>query len=207
MIVDFGVSSIYILQIFVAIFIGSMLIYREMERKTFFLIIPKPISREAIILGKCLGLTATITVVSLLSTTALCILLVTKGAGLFIFPILLSVVLSILESILVIFISLLFSGITSPILSAIFTFAFFLIGHSTAILQELIRISTSHSSTVALKTIYYILPNLEKFNIRNDIIYSNFPAVKSLLFTLLYTICYGIVLFFITRSMFGDKEF
>src|SRR3989344_2547620 len=56
MIVDFGLSAIYILQIFVAIFIGSMLIYKEDERKTFFLIIPKPICREEIIIGKCVGL-------------------------------------------------------------------------------------------------------------------------------------------------------
>src|SRR6185503_13363730 len=135
MIVDFSLTAIYVLQIFVAIFIGSMLIYREIERKTFFLIIPKPIKIESIIIGKCLGLTTTTVAVTLVSTIALCGVLFLKDATQFIIPILISLLFSVFESIILILLSMLFSGITSPILSAVFTVAFFLIGHSAWIFR------------------------------------------------------------------------
>ncbi len=136
MIIDFSLTAIYLLQIFVAIFIGSMLIYKEVERKTFFLILPKPIKIEAIILGKCLGLTATTVVVTAVSTIALYAMLYFKGGHIFFVPILTSVILSTIESSLIILISILFSGMTSPILSAIYTIGFFLIGHSASIYRS-----------------------------------------------------------------------
>ena len=121
MIIDFGLTAIYLLQIFVAVFIGSMLIFKEVERKTFFLIIPKPIHREEIIIGKCLGLSMTTLAVTALSTFALCAILFLKGVHGFYLPILFAVLLSIFESVILIMVSILFSGLTSPILSAVYT--------------------------------------------------------------------------------------
>jgi Cu-processing system permease protein len=207
MIVDFGLSAIYILQIFVAIFIGSMLIFKEVERKTFFLIIPKPIHREEIIIGKCLGLTATTIAVTGLSALALCAILAMKGLHGFYIPVLISVILSLLESVVLIMVSILFSGLTSPILSAVYTTAFFLIGHSSEILRTLIAKENSLFTEYALKSAYYILPNLEKFNIRNDVVYAVLPDARGMVVTVLYACCYAIFLFFLSRAMFAKKEF
>ena len=186
MVVDFGLTAIYILQIFVAIFIGSMLIYKEIERKTFFLIIPKPIERGEIILGKCLGLSATTIAVSSISVLTLFVILALKGMHEFYFPILVAVSLSLLESALLILLSILFSGLTSPILSAVYTFAFYLIGHSTAILRELIANQSGFFSEYALKGAYYLLPNLEKFNVRNDVIFATLPDGRGIIAAVMY---------------------
>ncbi len=207
MIIDFGLTAIYILQIFVAIFIGSMLIHKEVERKTFFLIIPKPVRREEIILGKCLGLTGTTIVVTLCSTLILLFLLTIKGIHGFFLPILVSVALSILESVILILVSILFSGLTSPILSAVYTMAFFLIGHSSEILRTLIAAQTSLLSQYALKAAYYMLPNLEKFNIRNDVIFSALPDSRGIAVSVLYALCYSAFVFLLARAMFARKEF
>lgn len=207
MIVDFGLTAVYLLQIFVAIFIGSMLIYKEVERKTFFLIIPKPIRREEIILGKCLGLSATTVVVTTLTTLTLCGILFLRGIGGFYVPIILSVALSVLESTILILVSILFSGLTSPILSAVYTIAFFLVGHSSAILRSLIELQTSFFSEYALKAAYYILPNLEKFNIRNEVVYGTIPDGRGVVAAVLYALCYGVLLFLLARAMFSKKEF
>lgn len=207
MIVDFSLTAIYILQIFVAIFIGSMLIYKEVERKTFFLILPKPIRTEAIIIGKCLGLTATTVVVTTLSTAALYGILFFKGGHLFFLPILISVVLSIVESSLLILISILFSGMTSPILSAVYTIGFFLIGHSSEIYRSFMFEMAPSFRLYVLQAAYYFLPNLEKFNIRNDVIYEKIPTIQVLLLTLLYAICYAVIIFLITKINFKKKEF
>lgn len=207
MIVDFGLTAIYILQIFVAIFMGSMLIYKEIERKTFFLIIPKPIRREEIILGKCLGLLATTLVVTLLSLCVLFALLALRGVHGFYLSIMLSALLSLLEALLIILVSILLSGLTSPILSAVYTGAFFLIGHSGEMLRTLIDTNQSTFSGYALKAAYYLLPNLEKFNIRNDVVYGAFPDMHMLSLALLYALLYGSLLFLLARSMFAHKEF
>jgi ABC-type transport system involved in multi-copper enzyme maturation permease subunit len=207
MIIDFGLTAIYILQIFVAVFIGSMLIYKEVERKTFYLIIPKPIHREEIILGKCLGLTATTVVVTALSTIALFATLLFKGMSGHTSAILLSVLLSTAESVILIMVSILFSGLTSPILSAVYTTALFLIGHSSETLRSIIAAQSSEALGYILQAAYYILPNLEKFNIRNEVVYGTIPDERGIVAAVFYAVCYTIFLFFLARAMFRKKEF
>ncbi len=207
MITNFSLTVIYLLQMFVAIFVGSMLMYKEIERRTFFLIIPKPIKIESIILGKALGLTLTTTVVTFVSTLALYAILFIKGGNIYFVPILISLFLSILESVLVIMISILFSGMTSPILSAVYTIGFFLIGHSSEIMRYLIVTSDSTMRVFVIKVAYYLLPNLEKFNTRNDVIYEKIPSITVIVLTVLYALCYATIIFLITRLNFKKKEF
>ncbi len=207
MVVDFGVAAIYVLQIFIAIFIGSMLIYKEMERKTFYLIIPKPLRREEIIAGKCIGLSATVLTVTALSTLALFTVLFVEGVHGFYLPILLSIAYTTAESVLLILLSILFSGLTSPILSAVYTTAFYLIGHSSETLRAIIAATDSTFTKGVLQTAYYILPNLEKFNIRNEIVYGTHPDVRSIALVAIYFVCYAIFLFLLARAMLERKEF
>lgn len=207
MVVDFSITAIYILQLFIAIFIGSMLIYKEFERKTFFLIIPKPIQAESIIIGKCLGLTATTALITCISTLSLFVILFLKFDKLFFFPILVSMFFSILESVLLILLSLLFSTITSPILSALYTFGFFLIGHSSELIRTIIAQSHSHIKIYILQAAYYLLPNLEKFNLRNDVVYEKIPSLYVISLTIIYAIGYAIIIFLLTKINFKKKEF
>ena len=207
LLVDIGISAIYILQIFVAIFIGSMLIWKEVDRKSFYLIIPKPISREEIILGKCVGLLLTNLSVTAISTAVLFALFAMKGMHEFYLITLLSIAFSLLESLLLILLSILFSGLTSPILSAIYTIAFYLIGHSSEILRNLIAGAGNVIVEFLLNCAYYILPNLEKFNIRNDVVFGALPDMREVVLTIAYTAAYALFLFIIARSMFRHKEF
>lgn len=207
MIIDFGVTAIYVLQMFVAIFMGSMLIYKEVERRTFFLILPKPIASAEIIIGKCLGLTLTTVMVTLLSVVALFGILAFKGEHAFYIPILLSVFLSTLESILIILISILFSGLTSPILSAVYTVSIFLTGHSSDALRAIFVRSEYPFAQLVAKAGYYIFPNLEKFNIRNEIIYGIMPSGKLVTLTVLYAFLYSLFVFILAQIMFKRKDF
>ena len=207
MIVDFGITSIYALQMFVAIFIGSMLIYKEIERRTFFLLLPKPISRTEIVIGKCLGLTATTVLVTLLSTIALYAVLYIESGQMYFFPILLSVFLSTLEAVILILVSILFSGITSPILAAISTLAIFFVGHAGEIFRYIFMMTKSPSVEAITSAIYHLLPNLEKFNIRNDIIFGTTPSLTMVLIATLYAIAYAALLIVITQITFKKKDF
>lgn len=207
MIVDFGITAIYALQMFVAIFIGSMLIYKEIERRTFFLLLPKPITRTEIVIGKCLGLTATTILVTLLSTAALYVVLYIQSGHIYFQPILLSVFLSTLEAIILILISILFSGITSPILAAVSTIAIFFIGHAGEIFRFIFMTTKSTVVEILTQAIYYLFPNLEKFNIRNDIVYGTTPSLTMVAISTLYAIAYAALLLIITQIAFKKKDF
>lgn len=207
MIIDFSTTAIYALQIFVAIFIGSMLIYKEIERKTFYLLLPKPITQLEIIIGKCCGLTLTTAVVTLLSTVVLYILLFIQSGQLFFWPILISVFLSMLEAILLILVSILFSGITSPILASVTTITIFIIGHAEGVFRYMFMTTKNPAVEIITRGVYYIFPNLEKFNIRNDIIHGATPPFTILLVAVLYAFSYALLLLVITERTFRKKDY
>ncbi len=207
MIIDFSVTAIYALQIFVAIFIGSMLIYKEIERKTFYLLLPKPITQIEIILGKCLGLTLTTIVVTLLSTFVLFGILFFKSGYVFFVPIIISLFLSTLEAFLLILVSILFSGITSPILASVSTVAIFIIGHAEGIFRYMFMTTKIPAIEMVTKAVYYVLPNLEKFNTRNDIIHGALPSPTMILISMLYVISYSLLLLMITHLAFRKKDY
>jgi ABC-type transport system involved in multi-copper enzyme maturation permease subunit len=207
MIIDFSTTAIYALQIFVAIFIGSMLIYKEIERKTFYLLLPKPITHIEVIIGKCLGLTLTTVVVTLLSTIVLFAILLLKGGELFFWSILISVFMSTLEAVLLILISILFSGITSPILASVSTVAIFIIGHAEGIFRYMFVTTKIPFVAAITKAVYYVFPNLEKFNTRNDIIHGIIPSHLTITVSILYATSYALLLLLITQATFRKKDY
>lgn len=206
-IIDFSVTAIYILQLFVAIFIASSLIYKEVEGKTFYLILPKPISRSEILLGKTLGLTATTILVTGISTIALFLILFLKNEHTYYGLILLSTLYSTLEAILLIILSMLFSSFTSPLLAALGTTAMYFVGHAGDIFRFIFMTTTSTLAEILALGSYYLLPNLEKFNIRNDIVTLVYPSVSHILLTVLYAITYSAFLLFLSVVVFKKKDF
>ena len=56
---DMGLASISLFSVVVAIFLGSSLLYKEIERKTLYVILQKPIARFEFLLGKYFGIVAT----------------------------------------------------------------------------------------------------------------------------------------------------
>jgi ABC-type transport system involved in multi-copper enzyme maturation permease subunit len=58
-VLDIGLASISLFSVVVAIFLGSSLLYKEIERKTLYVILPKPIRRHEFLLGKYFGIALT----------------------------------------------------------------------------------------------------------------------------------------------------
>ena len=54
---------------------------------------------------------------------------------------------------------------------------------------------------------YYLFPNLEKFNIRNEVVYGIFPDLKHILLILLYAACYGLFLFSLAKIIFERRQY
>ncbi|MBW2214438.1 MAG: ABC transporter permease subunit, partial [Deltaproteobacteria bacterium] len=79
---DLGLASISLFSVVVAIFLGSSLLYKEIERKTLYVILPKPIARFEFLLGKYFGIVATCAVfVAIMGAIQLLVTAIQAGAS------------------------------------------------------------------------------------------------------------------------------
>jgi ABC-type transport system involved in multi-copper enzyme maturation permease subunit len=138
-IVDLGLSAMLLFGVFIAIFVGVGLVYKEIERRTIYAIFSKPVGRGEFLVGKYLGLCLTllVNVVVMALGVSLALLYVSKGWDPLITTIWPAVLLIYLELMILTSVALLFSSFSSPSLSALLTFFVFIIGHFSSDLKGL----------------------------------------------------------------------
>ncbi len=166
-ILDLGLSAISIFGMLIAIFIGIGLVYKELEKRTVYALLAKPVHRYELILGKYLGLLFTLLVNLAVMTVGLELAVlymgrVGIGGHLRILP---AVFLVFLSLALTTALALLFSTFSSPALSALFTFFLWIIGHFGRDLLSFGEATRSAAVTGMCKFLYYLLPNLANFGI------------------------------------------
>ena len=88
-----------------------------------------------------------------------------------------------MELVLLICLASLFSSFTTPVLSAIFTLSMFLIGHVSGDLLVFGARASSAAMRLASGVLYYVLPNLENFNWKNEVVYGEVRSAAVLLFS------------------------
>lgn len=167
---NFGLSAIHLCAVILAIFIGSNLVSKEIEKKTILTILTRPINRLQFILGKCLGLTMVIAVMVL--GLAFVLALVFLGLGM---PVdaRLAVVLGglLAESLILLGVTLVFSMISKPLLVVCFSIGIFLIGHW----QDSLEYFSARPGGEGLKPVAWavrtLLPNLERVNWKELVLY------------------------------------
>ena len=202
---NFSLTAILVFLLIITYFIGTQLVFREIERKTIYLVLTKPVSREVFYLGKFLGLCLTILVAGALMSAMFIALLYFKTK---VIPIaaIYAVAAVILEAWLLTAVSLLFSSFTSPLSSAIYTFAVTLIGHGSATIWILSQ-KASPVIKYILEGVYYLFPNLEKFNLRNDVVFNLTPDAIQIGMILLYFFAYTSFLLLLGLAAFRKNEF
>jgi ABC-type transport system involved in multi-copper enzyme maturation permease subunit len=166
---DIGLTAIWMFSGMVSIFIGTGLIYKEIDKRTIYTILSKPVERWQFLLGKYCGLVLTTLVNLVLLSTAFLLYLWLCGA-----PVTVALVqalsLTFIEMMMVTAIAIFFSSASTPILSAIFTTVIFAAGQCTKWVVELGFIY--HAKAAWLEKVLYgvslLTPNLHNFNIRKD---------------------------------------
>lgn len=135
--IDFGLFSISILEIVIAITMGVILVYKEIDKKTFYLILPKPIRRSEVLAGKFIGLLAVLAVSLVLMSCGWIMSLAVRGISI---PpgTIQSLILVWAQAALITSVAIFFSAFSSPVLSGVFTFGVFLVGSSVGLLNELL---------------------------------------------------------------------
>jgi ABC-type transport system involved in multi-copper enzyme maturation permease subunit len=206
MIVDMGLAAINLIGVIIAIFIGISLVNKEIERRTIYTIMARPISRTFFILGKYCGLVLTLFVnVSIMLAVFLLTLWLYHVP---IAPSLFQAVHLIFVEILVITaIALFFSTFSSSTLSAIFTLGIYVIGHLTADLRSLTVTSESGVVKTVVDALYYLSPNLEMLNIKGQAAVGILAAPEYLLFASLYGLFYAGALLSGACLVFQQRDF
>jgi len=203
---DVGLAAINFFSILIAIFTGINLVYKEIDKKTVFNILSKPISRESFIIGKFIGLAYTMFItLSLMIITFMVFIYFTIGK--FELNILIFFLLLYIELLVLISISLLFSSFSTPILSSIFTISIYLLGHVTWTFNYFRHLVTTSLAKIILYPLYYLLPNLDKFNIKNDLVSNVTINSTSVMYSVLYGIFYTLAILVLTIFIFRRREF
>jgi ABC-type transport system involved in multi-copper enzyme maturation permease subunit len=165
-IVDLGLSAILLFGVFIAIFVGVGLVYKEIERRTLYAILSKPIGRGEFLLGKYLGLCLTLLVnVAIMGLgLSLALIYVQRGWDPLVVRIWPAIFLIYIELAILTGVAMLFSAFSSPALSALLAFFVFVIGHFSADLKTLATSMGSAPSRWVFAGLYYLLPNFANYN-------------------------------------------
>jgi ABC-type transport system involved in multi-copper enzyme maturation permease subunit len=207
-IVDLGLASIHLFGVVAAVFVGITLISQELDRKTVFLILSKAVPRHEFLMGKALGLSATLALTTF--TMALVLFLVHAGYRHVDGPepgIIVASVGIYMELVLLVCIASLFSTFTTPTLSAIFTLAIFFIGHITGDLLHFGSRAGSPFLSGGAKALYYLLPNLELFNWKNEATYGTARSFGRIIPVAAYLLAYCAAVMTLACLLFSRKDF
>jgi len=190
--VNFGLGAIAVFGLLMAIFIGIGLVSKEIERRTIYNILAKPVSRAEFILGKYAGLLLTLIINTAIMTAGFYVALAIVHKGLIgaDISLLVAIYFILLQLAIVIGIAILFSCLSSPVLSAVLTFSVFIIGNVSGEIRRFGELSHSPVLEKVTSFLYYVLPNFGNLNVITDVAHQvavpGFLIVANTCYALLY---------------------
>ena len=168
---NFGFTGIHISAMALAVFIGSTLVAKEIEKQTILTLLARPISRAQFIMGKALGLMAVVNVVVLSLGLILSIFLFFLNFN-FQFEFLIALIGILFEAAILLSVALFFGSFARPIMTVVFTVAVFLLGHWVESLGYFIKRSESELFKITATAVQYLIPDLERMNWRSAPVYA-----------------------------------
>ena len=189
-----------------AIFIGSSLVYKEIERQTILTILSKPVTRTQFLLGKVLGLTLVIVLVDILISGFLALICSQYGTvhwTQFVW----TQTGVMFESFLTLLVALFFGVFCKPTLGAVYTFSFWIIAHIMSDFNYFVQKNSNPIVTFVGSALYRAIPNFQKFQFKEAVIYGDlleYVHLKSMFFT---TLGWSILLLALTDRIFRTRDF
>jgi ABC-type transport system involved in multi-copper enzyme maturation permease subunit len=204
-----GLSAMLVFGTLIAIFIGVGLVYKEIDRRTIYNLLSKPVGRHEFIIGKYLGLCLTLLInsVVMVLATELAILYVNGGWIRIQATALAAAYLVYLELCLMVAVALMFSSFTTPMLAALFSFAVYVIGQLSADLREAAALSGSGVTAAILQVLYYLLPNLSNFSYISEATNGQMVTLTMAFQSTVYAIVYIGILLSASIVIFEKRSF
>ena len=209
MILDFGLAAMSVLGLIVAIFIGTGLVNKEIEKRTVLVLIAKPISRSEIIAGKHLGLSAVLASLITAMTIIYIVLLQLRQISYPLGSILLASLYLFLQLCLVCAIAIALGVFTSSVLATLLSFGVYLMGNLSQDLVSFGRLSKNPGLENLTRNLYLVLPDLSRLDLKNQAVYGSeaLPDSLTLITNASYGLVYTVLVLAIASAIFSQREF
>jgi ABC-type transport system involved in multi-copper enzyme maturation permease subunit len=209
MFLDFGLAVMNILGLIVAVFVGTGLVNKEIEKRTILVLITKPVSHSELITGKYFGL-LTVLAALLAAMTAIYLAFLQFGNIPHSKPsILIAVIFLFLQLALITAVAIALGVFTSSLLATALTFAVYLMGNITQDLVKFGRLGNNKSIESVTQGLYLLLPDLSRLDLKNDAVYgvAALPDSMALITNAGYALFYSVILLAIAIFIFSKREF
>lgn len=205
---DFGLFSLSFFGVAYIVITGSTLLNKELSKKTIYNLLSKPVKRSEFVLGKFIGMFLTVTLLQVLMGLCFMVFIALYEENVD-FNILYAVYSIILQMFITCAAVMFFSTIVvTPMLSGAFAFGFYIIGRSSEYIKDLIsRLNLENSLSTISDIIHYLIPQLDKIDISNQVVYGTTLSPIAMTFNLTYTIGYAGVLLTLACIFFNSREF
>lgn len=203
-----GLSAISVIGLLIAVFIGVGLVYKEMDKRTLYALLAKPVRRWEFLLGKFAGLVLTLAV----NTSAM-------AAGLFLVlwyvkhnlertdaVLLVAIFFILLKLMLVVALALLFSCFSTPLLAILYTSAFYVAGMFVLEIRTFSITITSPAMTALTRGLSYLLPNFENFNVMAAAAHGRTVPGTLIAQNTAYAALYSAVVLLIATAVFSRRN-
>ena len=216
---DLGLASISVFGLLIAIFIGIGLVWKEVEKRSIYTLLSKPMRRQEFLLGKYCGLVLTLLINVAVMTAAFYLVLAYMQAETpaniraawpapATDPAMLKAIgLIMLELLLVTAIAVFFSTFSSPFLSAMMTMAVWVIGHFNEDLRDYGATISSPVAAAIARGVYYVVPNFAAFDVKLQAVHAQPIPLAYLALTSLYGVTYVALVLLAALIIFSKRDF
>jgi ABC-type transport system involved in multi-copper enzyme maturation permease subunit len=202
---DFGLGMLSLSSIAISLFLGVNLLSKEIDSRTVYMVISRPVPRFAFILGKIIGLIGIQLVnVCLLSIMTLAITYMLGGniTSLMLW----AIGFTFLESILLLLVVVLMSLIANNILSTLISVVILLLGHAVKETQEVGFVQHNPFIKHILEIYHFFLPGFYKLNLKDFVLYKDSLPFDYLISSLAYGLTYSTFLLLMIIYLFNRKN-
>jgi Cu-processing system permease protein len=216
---DLGLSAMSAFGLFIAIFIGIGLVSKEVERRSIYSLIAKPVRRSELIVGKFFGLGLTIGInLAVMAIVWYAVLGYMSWMETEAFKksweasatdprMLVAVYLVFVQLLLVIALALFFSTFAEPLWAAVFTFGLYVAGHFGADLKHFDVVVGDSPVRYVTSALYYVLPNMAAFDVKNAVVHAQPVPGGYVLTATAYGACYMAALVVAAVLIFSRRDF
>jgi ABC-type transport system involved in multi-copper enzyme maturation permease subunit len=203
---DVGLAAMRLFGVAIALFVGVGLIHKEVERRTVYTILSKPLSRAEFLLGKFVGLLFTVWMQLVIMGAAFAAVAWASGAPLGRGHAAACLLLGV-ELALVVAIATLFSAFTTPMLSSLFAGGLWMVGNLTRDLREIGAGSELPEVRLATAWLHRLLPDLASFNLSIEAAHGLPLAPSDVWLPLVYGAAYCAVVLVCAVAIFERRDF
>jgi ABC-type transport system involved in multi-copper enzyme maturation permease subunit len=207
-VINLGLTAVSLFGVVIAIFVGIGLVSKEIEKRTLYTVLSRPVRRWEFIVGKFFGLAGTLVVNTFFMALGVfgALLYVAHRFSAADSSILIALYFIILEFLIICALALLFSSFSTPLLSAVFAFSLFVIGSFADDLRGFATLAHGLTRWVATGAAY-LVPNFSALNVISAVAHQQPISWQLVLQNTLYTLFYtamalsGAVLIFDRRDL------